>query len=232
MDFYKEIIKIYNDIDTELKEKSKQTTFSERFHDYLVFEPRLKKYSSEIDLLSKIRNLIAHNNKTSESIEVKQELVIIGKEVLNILNNPIIANNLGTKIEELYFVTLNTKVNYVIEYMRKKRFSFVPILDQNNKLIGVFSSDVLLNILSKKIYLFDNKELLFKNIIEFVDINNHTNEKFSIISNDTTLLQITKMFNNSYKSDKQLGAIFVTKNGAQNESIFSMITPWDIIRNK
>ena len=232
MDFYKEIIKIYNDIDTELKEKSKQTTFSERFHDYLVFEPRLKKYSSEIDLLSKIRNLIAHNNKTSESIEVKQELVIIGKEVLNILNNPIIANNLGTKIEELYFVTLNTKVNYVIEYMRKKRFSFVPILDQNNKLIGVFSSDVLLNILSKKIYLFDNKELLFKNIIEFVDINNHTNEKFSIISNDTTLLQITKMFNNSYNSDKQLGAIFVTKNGAQNESIFSMITPWDIIRNK
>jgi CBS domain-containing protein len=232
VDFYKEIIKIYNDIDTELKEKSKQTTFSERFHDYLVFEPRLKKYSSEIDLLSKIRNLIAHNNKTSESIEVKQELVIIGKEVLNILNNPIIANNLGTKIEELYFVTLNTKVNYVIEYMRKKRFSFVPILDQNNKLIGVFSSDVLLNILSKKIYLFDNKELLFKNIIEFVDINNHTNEKFSIISNDTTLLQITKMFNNSYKSDKQLGAIFVTKNGAQNESIFSMITPWDIIRNK
>jgi predicted transcriptional regulator len=171
VDFYKEIIKIYNDIDTELKEKSKQTTFSERFHDYLVFEPRLKKYSSEIDLLSKIRNLIAHNNKTSESIEVKQELVIIGKEVLNILNNPIIANNLGTKIEELYFVTLNTKVNYVIEYMRKKRFSFVPILDQNNKLIGVFSSDVLLNILSKKIYLFDNKELLFKNIIEFVDIN-------------------------------------------------------------
>jgi predicted transcriptional regulator len=232
VDFYKEIIKIYNDIDTELKEKSKQTTFSERFHDYLVFEPRLKKYSSEIDLLSKIRNLIAHNNKTSESIEVKQELVIIGKEVLNILNNPIIANNLGTKIEELYFVTLNTKVNYVIEYMRKKRFSFVPILDQNNKLIGVFSSDVLLNILSKKIYLFDNKELLFKNIIEFVDINNHTNEKFSIISNDTTLLQITKMFNNSYNSDKQLGAIFVTKNGAQNESIFSMITPWDIIRNK
>ena len=69
-------------------------------------------------------------------------------------------------------------------------------------------------------------------MIHLININNHTNESFMIVSKEKTLSEIIDLFSSSYNTAKQLGAIFVTKKGNQSEEIISMITPWDLINIK
>jgi predicted transcriptional regulator len=134
------------------------------------------------------------------------------------------------KINNMYTAGLSSLVVDVIRHMRINGFTHVPIME-NNRLIGVFSANVLFG------YLADAKlgditlDARVEQFIDHIALHNHTNEYFIFMAKNATLYEVSKRFKIDSKTMKQLCAIFLTETGKPDERVQAMITPYSLLRD-
>ncbi len=226
--FFEKFKKLENILNIQV-DSSETTAFIEKIDQLILIDKRLKQYKSQLFSLSKIRNLIAHN-ETNSFYEINNEAIDLIDHVIYLLLNPEKAYDISTK--KIEFRAINDLVFDGIKLMKEKRFNFLPILE-NSKIIGVFSSDVLNNVFSKEKELIVDKSLTFDKIRTYIDLNNHLNERFVFIKRDEIKSNIEALFIESYKGNKQddrpIGCAFVTQSGKETESTLGIITIWDVL---
>lgn len=185
-----------------------------------------KERAVAIDMCRTLRNNLSHRN-VGHLFNVTEDTIAFLEKEIDILENPFCAKDIMTPRERIFSVTLNSNTIQVLDEIYKNSYDYVPVLDEKEKVIGVFS----LNCLLAKIH--KNHETRIENLstiydyYQYIGLDEQVKEKFAFVSIDDDIETIVDVFNN--KKDKKVVLLFVTNHGTNNEKIRGIITPHDVI---
>ena len=185
-------------------------------------------YEKRIKSLTQIRNLATHESKEGG------RPFLISKFVLSDLEDILFRAqtkcfDVGTRKSNIIYVKKEDSLDCAIRLMVKNNYSFLPILDNDFKILGVISEKSIVNIINKYNgeFIYDKTIKVEDNLDEFL-IGSNPDECYLFVAKSELLDNIRKYINYG-KGGKRFGACFVTENGKERESLISMFTIWDVI---
>lgn len=182
-----------------------------------------------LDILRILRNNLAHRN-VDNLFEVSQEAIDFLKKEISIVKDPWEARDIMTNITSLYFARKKTPVVDIIKRMYDDNISHVPLLDEENHVIGIFSESALLTLVYKNGEIELKKDDIVANYKDLTDLNFQKGEKFIFVNPLTPVDDLIATL--SKKAKDEITVIFVTQHGLKNEPLLGLITPWDILNKK
>lgn len=174
------------------------------------------------EIFRSIRNNLTHN-EVDGSYPVIVSNIVNDKLVLILKEMNIKANDIAVKKKDVFTAIKSDYLKDIVEVMSKNNYSYVPILDDNDKICGVISEMAIFDIISSNngaAYTSDTKVAEYFN---FFQIENE-NEMYFFIKKDTLLFEIKNIYEKRYKNGKKIGAIFITSSGMKDGRFEGLIT--------
>lgn len=198
----------------------------------LMAVPQLKSLKDDLDYCRVVRNFLVHNPKVKGEYAVtpSDKLVEFMQQCVDQIRDPARAMDYAIKRRNMYTAALSSLLVDVTRHMYKNGFTHVPIIE-DNKLIGVFSANVLYGYIAVGGLSEITREARIEQFIEHIALHNHTNEYFTFMRSDATLYEVSKLFKIDKRSMKQLCAVFFTENGRSDENVEGMMTPYSLLRD-
>lgn len=194
----------------------------------------VRKYKEQLDLIRKIRNINIHNkcSKGKYVVFPNPEINTKFEEILKEIKEPpmIYNSKICIKKSNMFCRDINDSVYETIKIMSEMLFTHVPVFE-NNKLVGVFSENTLLDIVRLESGLILDEKTSFNSIREALKIENHSMEEFDFISIKTNIYDIDELFKNYFSSHNRIGCLYITEHGEKDEDILGMLTAWDVLGN-
>ena len=154
---------------------------------------------------------------------------VYSTKLVDYLRNPVRAKDVMTPLSKLIYGKKEDYLYYLIEKIVKDGISNIPILDEEKKVIGVFNSDVLLNLSLDKVKV--NNETKILDIMSYVKLNNQLNLRFIFVTGEYEIDVLNDYFafsKEQYK--KRLPIIFVSVSGKETSQLLGIVSPIDLIR--
>lgn len=230
-----EFIRKYNELDCLIGEKFNRESDDSSIY-FLINKYRRSRiekervYSTKLDSIRKIRNLMVHESGIiDELFTVSDDVINFLGELIDYLRNPVRAKDVMTPLSKLIYGKKEDYLYYLIEKIVKDGISNIPILDEEKKVIGVFNSDVLLNLSLDKVKI--NNETKILDIMSYVKLNNQLNLRFIFVTGEYEIDVLNDYFafsKEQYK--KRLPIIFVSVSGKETSQLLGIVSPIDLIR--
>lgn len=230
-----EFIRKYNELDCLIGEKFNRESDDSSIY-FLINKYRRSRiekervYSTKLDSIRKIRNLMVHESGIiDELFTVSDDVITFLDELIDYLRNPARAKDVMTPLSKLIYGKKDDFLYYLIEKIVKDGVSNIPILDEEKKVIGVFNSDVLLNLSLDKVKV--NNETKILDIMNYVKLNNQLNLRFIFVTGEYEIDVLNDYFafsKEQYK--KRLPIIFVSVSGKETSQLLGIVSPIDLIR--
>ncbi len=230
-----EFIRKYNELDCLIGEKFNRESDDSSIY-FLINKYRRSRiekervYSTKLDSIRKIRNLMVHESGIiDELFTVSDDVINFLDELIDYLRNPVRAKDVMTPLSKLIYGKKEDFLYYLIEKIVKDGISNIPILDAEKKVIGVFNSDVLLNLSLDKVKV--NNETKILDIMSYVKLNNQLNLRFIFVTGEYEIDVLNDYFafsKEQYK--KRLPIIFVSVSGKETSQLLGIVSPIDLIR--
>lgn len=230
-----EFIRKYNELDCLIGEKFNRESDDSSIY-FLINKYRRSRiekervYSTKLDSIRKIRNLMVHESGIiDELFTVSDDVINFLDELIDYLRNPVRAKDVMTPLSKLIYGKKDDSLYYLIEKIVKDGISNIPILDEEKKVIGVFNSDVLLNLSLDKVKV--NNETKILDIMNYVKLNNQLNLRFIFVTGEYEIDVLNDYFafsKEQYK--KRLPIIFVSVSGKETSQLLGIVSPIDLIR--
>ena len=230
-----EFIRKYNELDCLIGEKFNRESDDSSIY-FLINKYRRSRiekervYSTKLDSIRKIRNLMVHESGIiDELFTVSDDVINFLDELIDYLRNPVRAKDVMTPLSKLIYGKKEDYLYYLIEKIVKDGISNIPILDEEKKVIGVFNSDVLLNLSLDKVKV--NNETKILDIMIYVKLNNQLNLRFIFVTGEYEIDVLNDYFafsKEQYK--KRLPIIFVSVSGKETSQLLGIVSPIDLIR--
>ena len=202
--------------------------FLARYRELENLNPQLygalkKNFRIEFETFRNLRNSLTHDEVNGEYPFVVSDAVVA--QIEGILELATVkAIDICTSLEELVTVKLNTTFQEAFEIMHERGFSYLPILDRNNRVIAVVSEKGIIAYLARETF---HKDALINDYKRYFLLNSPF-EKFGFVGKKATLDVIRLMFERN-KNTKKCELIFVTENGDSEEAVLGILTPHDVI---
>lgn len=175
----------------------------------------------------KLRNILAHNNDVAFPTEgfLKQFVDLTDKII-----SPKRANKLMITMDKCLVAKKEDKIFSVLNEMKEKRISTVPILD-DKRVVGVFNETTLFQTLIDENgeLIVDLKGAAFNDKLSDFSINKNRYYDYKFIRKDIDINDCSDLFEKGYKNDKRLELLFVTENGKEDEALLGIISIFDIV---
>ena len=230
-----EFIRKYNELDCLIGEKFNRESDDSSIY-FLINKYRRSRiekervYSTKLDSIRKIRNLMVHESGIiDELFTVSDDVINFLDELIDYLRNPVRAKDVMTPLSKLIYGKKEDYLYYLIEKIVKDGVSNIPILDGEKKVIGVFNSDVLLNLSLDKVKVNNVTKIL--DIMSYVKLNNQLNLRFIFVTGEYEIDVLNDYFafsKEQYK--KRLPIIFVSVSGKETSQLLGIVSPIDLIR--
>ena len=230
-----EFIRKYNELDCLIGEKFNRESDDSSIY-FLINKYRRSRiekervYSTKLDSIRKIRNLMVHESGIiDELFTVSDDVINFLDELIDYLRNPVRAKDVMTPLSKLIYGKKEDYLYFLIEKIVKDGISNIPILDEEKKVIGVFNSDVLLNLSLDKVKV--NNETKILDIMNYVKLNNQLNLRFIFVTGEYEIDVLNDYFafsKEQYK--KRLPIIFVSVSGKETSQLLGIVSPIDLIR--
>ena len=230
-----EFILKYNELDCLIGEKFNRESDDSSIY-FLINKYRRSRiekervYSTKLDSIRKIRNLMVHESGIiDELFTVSDDVINFIDELIDYLRNPVRAKDVMTPLSKLIYGKKEDYLYYLIEKIVKDGISNIPILDEEKKVIGVFNSDVLLNLSLDKVKV--NNETKILDIMNYVKLSNQLNLRFIFVTGEYEIDVLNDYFafsKEQYK--KRLPIIFVSVSGKETSQLLGIVSPIDLIR--
>ena len=118
---------------------------------YVAGLSKFAPYRDELHVIRTLRNMLAHNNMEidgEEIIHFSPLLLSTLKKITNLISKPILVKD--CMVKNMFSATFDDKVSYLIKSMKDKGISHIPVFDEENKLLGVFSQSTLFSYSSEE----------------------------------------------------------------------------------
>jgi CBS domain-containing protein len=192
---------------------------------------RVRERRSEIRHVKDVRNVIAHPQAKSgaPAVLVTPDLIARTQRLLDTLTTVRTANIAGSPRVQLFTATPSTRLTTVTKTMREKRYTHVPVLDEANRVIGVFNESAIFDYLVSQTIIELNDAMTVADIMDHCSLDAGHTESFRFIRPGTTEDEMLDALVNVEGEFTRVGALFVTPSGNPNESLHRMITIWDVM---
>ncbi len=230
-----EFLRKYNELDALIGEKFNREEDDSSIY-FLINKYRKSRieieriYSNKLDSVRRIRNLMVHESGIIDSLfDVSSDVLDFLDELISYLRNPVLAQDVMTPTKKLILGREDDLISVLILKVIEEGISNIPIVDEKNVVIGIFNSDVLLNLFVNNYHINENSRI--KDIKEFTSLESQLNLRFIFVTKEYEIDVLNDYFSMSkeiYK--KRLPAIFVSENGKQNSPLIGVISPIDLIR--
>ena len=145
------------------------------------------------------------------------------------LVNPKTVLEFAIKDSNVYKVTKEEYVLSVINSMVQNNYTCTPVVDEQGKVIGVFSADSLMNFISVNSQVIEDfSQITISDFMNYCKLDSCTDVEYTFVSKHTKENEIRNMFKATYEENKRLERIFVTDKGHPEEKLLGIFTHWDL----
>lgn len=188
------------------------------------------KRKDAVSAIREIRNVLQHNPKINGNyiITPSGDIMKALREIIDEVKHPKLAINFGVKADLIYKATLSSSLIKVINVMKAKGFSHVPVIDKD-KLYGVLSPYAVFEFTTEQ-----NMQIITENtkvwdMKAYLPIEKHKNEYYIFMPRTATFIDADEAFEKRDAKKRRLVAIFITEHGKRDEPLLAMLTPWSVV---
>ncbi len=229
-----EFIFIFNEVDAHLRKMAGMgDTVSHMFVIDRLSEVNkfIRNHRDELKIFARLRNAIVHNPYGSEFTVIAEphpKIVAKYAALRDGIINPPAALRFAIPPKKIYSTTMDANAREVMQVMASKVYSYVPVLDGNKHIAGIFSENtVFLYLTRNEICAVDSKTSIAE-FAEYLPPNQHVSEYFEFVDKDANIDDVRDLFERGLAERKRLAAVFITGSGNRYEAILGMLTAWDI----
>ena len=184
----------------------------------------------KITSIREIRNLLQHNPKINGRyvVEPSPEIMDALRETIHMIEHPKMAIDFGVKIDQIFKATLNSSLTKVINVMKERGFSHIPVIE-NNKLYGVLSAYTVFEFVTEQGMQILTEATKVRDMKSYLPISKHKNEYYLFLPKTATFTDADEAFEKRDSKGRRLVVIFITEHGGQDEPILAMLTPWSVV---
>lgn len=227
-------IKLYNDIENQIILKySLPENYQGAFSYYTKKVEKNREKRVKLDQVRRLRNFLVHEDtvKDYEMFYITDDLILFLKEILYQLVDPLKAFDICVKKEQMVTATMQDLIQKTMLKMHESGFSHVPVLDENERVVGIFSESTMFSyLLHQNGKVTIEPESVILQYQPYICLDQHSSERYCFVSRNTEVLQVVRLFKQYEKEAKKLKMILVTENGKEDEKLLGIITPLDILK--
>lgn len=189
-------------------------------------------WRQELDLCREIRNLLTHNadGDGEPYVEPSQAVLDSMRNIIDYVSKPRYAIEFGTPRERILCAHSNDRAIDIMHRMTDKGYSHVPVLEKG-RIIGVFSAASLFAYLERRSLDALESTATIGKLKDALDVMQHGAEKYLFMPENATIAQVRAIFEKRMERNSRTSAVFITKNGRQDEDLLAMLTPWDVLKD-
>lgn len=170
---------------------------------------------------SDIRNILSHENDTCVPMEsFIQEM----KKILDMIENPIDLYDIATK--EIHSCKMTDHVDDIIPVMERYGISHLPIVNEKQYVIGVFSRSTLFDFFSEGGTLVSGMKI--SDFGSLTELGKHHNESFLFAGKRSSIDDVFDYMSKRKPHQKHIACVFVTDNGSKNSKLRGILTLSDL----
>lgn len=214
-------LEVFTEIERSLKEICKDeytTNFSDLLRKARSLNQVVNYYASDLKEFSQLRNAIVHTRRQNFIIaEPHPDVVREVIHIKNLLKNPPVVKTV-MKLNP-YSVSPSASVKEVLTTFAEKGFMRCPVVE-NGKIIGLITAKTIARWLVNSSGIIDNTQV--SQLLNYID-----DDDYCIVSENTDIVSLIGLFNNSVRNGAYLQAALVTQNGKPDSLLVGIITPSD-----
>lgn len=191
----------------------------------------IREYQTDLVQLVELRNAIVHRSTTlpiaepyTETVEFTVGLktkILRPKTVKTVASSPVISFQPSAKLLD------------VISKMNDENLTNIPIIDDQDKLLGVLSESTLVRWFASECK-DDGVVSAITSVADmrqFFDTPDDSGENiYRFVGRNLDVYSVRDMFDGAMRDGKRLSAVFVTSNGKRNGTIEGIVTAWDLFK--
>lgn len=193
------------------------------FHHYDYLD---HKYPDEMKLFRHLRNDLSHNTDDQMNYPFIVSEAVLNKIEEYFLEVSAQAYAYAVKVNKIPRVTFQTPLAKVFETMIASDYPYLPILDEKDKVRGIITTDAILKIIIKSAedhFQLENMGTVDRYMPYFA-LDASQTEVFKFLDKKALFYESLELFRSATADGKVLGAVFITENGHENESLLAMMT--------
>lgn len=214
-------LEVFTEIERSLKEICKDeytTNFAELLRKSRGLNQVVNYYASDLKEFSQLRNAIVHTRRQNFIIaephtNVVQEVI----HIRNLLQHPPVVKTVMKP--NPYSVTPEAMVKEVLATFAEKGFMRCPVLS-NGKIVGLITAKTIARWLVNSSGIIDVTPV--SQLLNYI-----ADDDYCIVSENTDIVSLIGLFNNSVRNGAYLQAVLVTQNGKPDSLLVGIITPSD-----
>lgn len=198
---------------------------------YLSGQSKYKRFADDIRYCQKVRNLLCHEKKVSDSFAVEASasmIDFIDKLIDNIKKRPKCCD-IQIKFADVCWRSLNDTVKDAMTEMRNKLFTHIPILNEDGHVIGVFDENSVFTYIADEEIVAIDESLTFADVQKHLSLEGREMESFVYVKATSYVDELEEKIESAFNMGKRIGLAFVTASGSNKDKLQGIITPWDII---
>ena len=190
----------------------------------------LSKHRNEMDTFRYMRNTLAHN------LILGEDPFIVSSNVVNLICKYLDdvkkkVYSFSIKTDKMILVNYDDTLKDVVKLMSENKYSYIPIIDKSLRVVGIVSSDSIMDILNNKDKLKVSENDSLSKYSYYFELSNNENGFYLFISKDIYLYELETMVEKYEHTTHKLNIFLITENGKKNERILGLVTPWDLMKN-
>ncbi len=192
--------------------------------------PMFAPYREELDCCREVRNLLTHEVMVggSPAVVPGDGMVAFLERMIELIENPARVSTRMTPRARLYTLTPDMKVKSVMAKMQYKGLSRVPLLDDEDRVTGMFSLESIFSAVARGEQIDENTTLA--DLAEYLPLaGNNTMSAYRFVSPDMTLAEAETLFLHMSDRRTKLRAILVTDDGTVRGKLVGILSPYDVM---
>lgn len=179
-------------------------------------------------VLRMVRNALTHNPMLNGKpiVTLNEGVIPFLDEVISHIKKLPTAANILISRNNVFSASLSDMVHDVVNKMLEKVFSHVPVLDTNDRVIGVFSESTMLEM--SKAGISDDGTTALDAVSRFLPCDKHTAEVFRFVPKNDPIAHLRYLCAEALDKHERIGMFFVTENGKEEYPLLGILTVWDI----
>lgn len=192
--------------------------------------PQYKSIRSNLAFCRMLRNLLSHYDWS----KADNDMIIVTDQAVRQVNkiyytiNPLTLMRLAVRAGEIFAPSPADSVLSAVKIMQRNDYSYIPIVE-NHRIVGVFSTKTIMRLVAENNSVNFNDQLTFKDIADITNIVDEPNAHYGFIHSNTTVEDVSELFQRSKKRRVRLDVLFITDNGQSNGLLQGMVTPVDLL---
>lgn len=216
-------------------ESAVRTTYGldneESIRNFLCRQPEFSRYQTEIVCCQETRNLLQHQPKIRGEYPIQPSEKLL--ETLDALTAKVLdrktCRDICTKSSEVFSARLDDSVKQAMATMRRERYSCLPVVDDQDRVIGIFSEGSIFDYLADEGIVELSDDLRFADLKDYIGIDGREGVLTLFLPHNYAVDKLLNRIESALGTAERFQVAIITNNGDQSEPMQGIVTLWDII---